>query len=69
LATSKGNPNLANSRGKIKGVKKVSIRNDKFIEKPKKQSIFYVRITTIRLILYPELHFLTNQLIEAIPRR
>jgi hypothetical protein len=52
LATSKGNPNLANSRGKIKGVKKVSIYNDKFIEKPKKQPIFYVRNGEIKYVFF-----------------
>jgi hypothetical protein len=75
--TTQKHPNLAESGGKTRGVKKVSKGDENCVEKLKKQSNFYARESDVRsafftnkpmiLLVYKEAYFNTNDLDHIVP--
>ena len=75
--TTQKHPNLAESGGKTRGVKKVSKCDENCVEKLKKQPNFYAREGEVRsafftnkpmiLLVYKEAYFNTNDLDHIVP--
>jgi len=75
--TTQKHPNLAESGGKTRGVKKVSKGDENCVEKVKKQPNFYAREGEVRsafftnkpmiLLVYKEAYFNTNDLDHIVP--
>jgi hypothetical protein len=75
--TTQIHPNLAESGGEIRGVKKVRKCDENYVEKLKKQPNFYAREVKVRtvffinkpmiLLVYKEAYFNTNDLDHIVP--